>query len=531
LGVEDVGFVAVILCDGLCLIIFLFVAQNAFYNDMHFHYGYFIFSAAVVSHFDPEWGRQMFERVLLLIRCIANPSDEDEFFPTWRHKDWFQGHSWASGIAVVFLNGKNQESSSESIAAYEAIALYGNTMVSAWEKAGAHSEARIAREIEQAGQLLTATELRSARAYWHVSDDEEVKIYPSSYTPKTIGILWQTMAQCQTWFGAAAYLAYGIQLLPLTPISEFRDTLSWSKGMYHIFSESCGSDPGCTTNGWSVLQIALLAVVGYQQDGAEIATALPADVFESAGGNGHSLTNTLWYVSTRPFVDIPLELTKAETKATKQAKSTNKNATQVKNCGKPGICTDYVLDTIAGEYTCRQRMDWLVQQMGQSEKEACIEIAGVENPYECGACNPEGDDGETSNQVAPKCSQCTLEQCQSDLNRCPLYEATFVCTQGGSLGGCSRTPWNVPSQQCEECCELTHCTKVSASEERAHNEDRCPPCSRHECRESMNQCRPSNGVLFLCQKGPSEGGCSLLPWDVGGFQCSKCCSVSRDCGK
>ena len=97
---------------------------------MHFHYGYFIFASAVVAHFDPEWGRQMFERVLLLIRCIANPSEEDEVFPIWRHKDWYQGHSWASGIAVVFLNGKNQESSSESIAAYEAIALYGTAMVS-----------------------------------------------------------------------------------------------------------------------------------------------------------------------------------------------------------------------------------------------------------------------------------------------------------------------------------------------------------------------------------------------------------------
>ena len=71
----------------------------------------------------------MFENVLLLIRCIANPSDDDEFFPTWRHKDWFQGHSWASGIAMVFSNGKNQESSSEAIAAYEGIALYGMAMV------------------------------------------------------------------------------------------------------------------------------------------------------------------------------------------------------------------------------------------------------------------------------------------------------------------------------------------------------------------------------------------------------------------
>ena len=103
---------------------------NAFYNDMHFHYGYHIYAAAVAANFDPEWGRSMWDGVLLLIRSIANPSDDDEYFPTWRNKDWYQGHSWASGIAMNYLNGRNQESSSEAIAAYEAVALYGRVMVS-----------------------------------------------------------------------------------------------------------------------------------------------------------------------------------------------------------------------------------------------------------------------------------------------------------------------------------------------------------------------------------------------------------------
>jgi endoglucanase Acf2 len=102
---------------------------NAFYNDHHFHLGYHIYAAAAVAHFDPQWGRDHFEDVLLLIRDIANPSPQDTFFPTFRHKDWYQGSSWASGIAVSPLNGRNQESSSEAIAAYEAIALYGMEMV------------------------------------------------------------------------------------------------------------------------------------------------------------------------------------------------------------------------------------------------------------------------------------------------------------------------------------------------------------------------------------------------------------------
>lgn len=71
----------------------------------------------------------MYERVLLLIRTIANPSNEESHFTKWRHKDWFSSHSWASGIAATFQNGRNQESSSEAIAAYEAIALFGTTMV------------------------------------------------------------------------------------------------------------------------------------------------------------------------------------------------------------------------------------------------------------------------------------------------------------------------------------------------------------------------------------------------------------------
>lgn len=91
--------------------------------------GYHIYAAAVVAHFDSAWGKKYFERVLLLVRNIANPADHGDYFPAFRHKDWYQGHSWASGVVPPYLNGRNQESSSESIAAYEAVALYGQVMV------------------------------------------------------------------------------------------------------------------------------------------------------------------------------------------------------------------------------------------------------------------------------------------------------------------------------------------------------------------------------------------------------------------
>ena len=59
---------------------------NAFYNDHHFHYGYHIYAAAVVAKHRPEWGREYFQRVLLYIRDIANPSPEDKNFPAFRQK-------------------------------------------------------------------------------------------------------------------------------------------------------------------------------------------------------------------------------------------------------------------------------------------------------------------------------------------------------------------------------------------------------------------------------------------------------------
>lgn len=43
---------------------------------------------SVAAKFDNNWGRKFHERVLLLVRDIANPSGDDPFFPAWRHKDW-----------------------------------------------------------------------------------------------------------------------------------------------------------------------------------------------------------------------------------------------------------------------------------------------------------------------------------------------------------------------------------------------------------------------------------------------------------
>jgi hypothetical protein len=60
-------------------------------------------------------------------------------------------------------------------------------------------------------------------------------------------------------------------------------------------------------------------------------------------------------------------------------------------CYQPTSCTDEVLDRVADGYTCRARMQWLMDVLGYSRWEACLELSAVEFPTICGPCDPAGE--------------------------------------------------------------------------------------------------------------------------------------------
>lgn len=68
---------------------------NSYYNDHHFHYGYFVYTAAVIGHIEPAWLNEGQNKawVNMLVRDFANPVTDD-YFPFSRSFDWFHGHSW-----------------------------------------------------------------------------------------------------------------------------------------------------------------------------------------------------------------------------------------------------------------------------------------------------------------------------------------------------------------------------------------------------------------------------------------------------
>lgn len=98
---------------------------NTYYNDHHYHYGYFIYAAALLGHIDPAWLTPTnVEYVNCLVRDVANPSSHDPYFPVFRSFDWFVGHSWSKGL-FSSADGKDEESSSEDYNFSYALKLWG----------------------------------------------------------------------------------------------------------------------------------------------------------------------------------------------------------------------------------------------------------------------------------------------------------------------------------------------------------------------------------------------------------------------
>ena len=155
---------------------------NGMYNDHHFHYGYHIYTAAVLARADPAWGEQWEERVLHMISDVAEPSRASEWYTFTRTKDWYDGHAWASGL-FAFADGKNQESTSESVNGWYSIYLWG--------------AATNNQRVRDLGRLMTALEIRAAQRYWQMSSTYSA--YPAPFSDnKAVGIVWSTKVGTQS---------------------------------------------------------------------------------------------------------------------------------------------------------------------------------------------------------------------------------------------------------------------------------------------------------------------------------------------
>jgi len=202
------------------------------YNDHHFHFGYFIYAAAVYLHLAQELQEEdsNFDPLLIkftkdLIRDIANPNPDDGYFPYFRLMDWYLGHSLAAGI-FPFGNGKNQESTSEAVNAWYGIYLFGIATNN--------------NALQNLGSTLMAAEINAAQTYWYMMPETSPtepsinsNIYPSMLNQLgCIGVLWENKADYATFFGTNVEYINLIHFLPFTPATEALIPPAWNQYQY-----------------------------------------------------------------------------------------------------------------------------------------------------------------------------------------------------------------------------------------------------------------------------------------------------------
>ncbi|WP_344023641.1 glycosyl hydrolase [Pseudonocardia kongjuensis] len=171
------------------------------FNDHQFHYGYFLYAAALLGRDDPALVERIGPVVDLLAADVGSPVRTPEF-PEYRAFDAFAGHSWASGFSP-FGDGNNQESSSESVSAYNGLALW--------------SELRGDTVQQDRAVAMLSREAASAMRHWVEPD---LAAFPE-FAHGVVGINWGGKRDHATWFSAEPSAILAIQLIPMSPVAEY----------------------------------------------------------------------------------------------------------------------------------------------------------------------------------------------------------------------------------------------------------------------------------------------------------------------
>jgi endo-1,3(4)-beta-glucanase len=213
-----------------------------------------------------------------MVRDIANPSTTDPGFPQLRHFDLFRGHSWAHGIVYPDGGyGADQESSSEAVNAWNGLQLLG--------------VATGDQRMTDLGRLLLALEIDSARTYWQIPAASTV--YPAVFAAnRCVGQLFEAQATFQTFFGAEPYKVYGIQMIPFTPASELLVNPTWISDSWASKMSAAAQAANGDGSGFAGLLYLSHATIDKATAWTEVSAAAVDD--------GNSLTNSLYWVATRP---------------------------------------------------------------------------------------------------------------------------------------------------------------------------------------------------------------------------------------
>jgi endo-1,3(4)-beta-glucanase len=218
---------------------------NTYYNDHHFHYAYWIHTAALIAHMDPSWGAKNRDWVNSLVKDACNPIDDAQF-PFSRNFDWYHGHSWAHGL-FEFGDGKDLESTSEDMQFAYAIKMWGKVSGD--------------KSMEARGNLMLKILARTLNSYFLM--DSENTIMPKQFIGnKVCGILFENKCDHATFFDGNLWAIQGIHMLPLIPASSLIRTKKFVQEEWDAFFRPGAAEPvDKVPNFWRGVIMANLALI------------------------------------------------------------------------------------------------------------------------------------------------------------------------------------------------------------------------------------------------------------------------------
>lgn len=222
---------------------------NSYYNDHHFHYGYFIYAAAVIGYLDPVWAQDNKDYVNALVRDVANPSTLDTYFPVFRSFDWYNGHSWAKGLFETG-DGKDEESTSEDANFAYGLKMWGRVIGDV--------------SMERRGDLMLSVVSRAIQSYFLMESDN--KIQPAQFIGnKASGILFENKIDHVTYFGTNPEYIQGIQMIPAQPFSTLTRTRKFVQEEWTQYFADGAIDPAQNVvGGWKGILFGNLAIINPQ---------------------------------------------------------------------------------------------------------------------------------------------------------------------------------------------------------------------------------------------------------------------------
>jgi endoglucanase Acf2 len=227
----------------------------ALMNDQHFHYGMYVYSAAMAALFDYNWGTNAAPVVEKIIRTYNNPSRDTsgpQPLPWLRYFDPWEGHCWASGLggvartgpsdeqlyggetAEASADGPDEESCSEALNAWAAMYLWGLVMGK--------------DEFIDMGAIGYAIEAEAVREYWYDADGTNHK---PGYTKTMVSRVFGNKLDPYTWFSAEMQHAWGIQYILTGPHMTYQGYFKpYRITDYDYFKANNPGGVGGISDGW-----------------------------------------------------------------------------------------------------------------------------------------------------------------------------------------------------------------------------------------------------------------------------------------